>query len=68
MRADAELDVEPSTSLTDAHALAHHAEAELVRTVPKLTAAVVHAYPAHPGRQAPTDHGHNHDLGHDHVH
>ena len=64
MRADAELDVEPSTSLTDAHALAHHAEAELVRTVPKLTAAVVHAYPAHPGWQASHDPSHDHDHGH----
>lgn len=48
IHADAELDVDASTSLQDAHALAHRAESELVHATPRLTAAVVHAYPAHP--------------------
>ncbi len=52
IRAEAELDVEASTSLLDAHAVAHRAEAELVRTTPKLRSAVVHAYPAHQAEHA----------------
>ena len=47
MHADASLDVDPSLSLTAAHELAHHAEAGLVRTVPRLTSVLVHAYPEH---------------------
>ena len=47
IHAEAELDVEASTSLLEAHAVAHRAEAELVRTTPKLRTAVVHAYPPH---------------------
>jgi cation diffusion facilitator family transporter len=47
IHADAELDVETGTSLLLAHAVAHRAEADLVRTTPKLKTAVVHAYPAH---------------------
>jgi len=55
IHAEAELDVDATTSLVDAHDLAHRAEAELVSTTPKLTAAVVHAYPSH--RQAGTQPG-----------
>ena len=47
IHAEAELDVDATTSLVDAHTLAHRAEAELVRTTARLTTAVVHAYPAH---------------------
>ncbi|WP_082622789.1 cation diffusion facilitator family transporter [Terrabacter sp. Root85] len=47
IHAEAELDVEATTSLVAAHAVAHRAEAELVRTTARLTTAVVHAYPAH---------------------
>ena len=47
IHADADLDVDPDTSLTDAHAIAHRAEAQLITAVPKLSAAIVHAYPAH---------------------
>ncbi|ORI17028.1 hypothetical protein BJD99_10730 [Rhodococcus sp. 1163] len=54
LHADAELDIDPSTSLVDAHRLAHRAEHTLTHTVPKLTTALIHAYPAHesetPGR------------------
>ncbi|MGO4363112.1 cation diffusion facilitator family transporter [Terrabacter sp. 2TAF16] len=47
IHAEAELDVDATTSLVAAHTLAHRAEAELVRTTARLTTAVVHAYPAH---------------------
>lgn len=46
IHADAELDIDPALSLGEAHAIAHGAEDELIRTIPKLAAAVVHAYPA----------------------
>ena len=49
IHADAELDVDPATSLSDAHRLAHDAEHALTHAVPKLSTALVHAYPAsHP--------------------
>jgi divalent metal cation (Fe/Co/Zn/Cd) transporter len=47
LEADAELDVDPSLSLADAHAVAHDAEDELVHRIPKLSSVIVHAYPAH---------------------
>lgn len=47
LEADAELDVDPALSLAQAHALAHDAEHELAHAVDKLSAVVVHAYPAH---------------------
>ncbi|WP_156690069.1 cation diffusion facilitator family transporter [Mycobacterium sp. Marseille-P9652] len=47
LHADAELDIDPATSLEEAHRLAHDAEHELTRAVPKLDSALVHAYPAH---------------------
>jgi cation diffusion facilitator family transporter len=47
IHAEAELDVDADSTLVEAHALAHRAESELVRTTPRLTTAVVHAYPAH---------------------
>ncbi|MET0994137.1 MAG: cation diffusion facilitator family transporter, partial [Mycobacterium sp.] len=46
LHADAELDIDPATSLTDAHRLAHDAEHTLTRAVPKLSTALIHAYPA----------------------
>ncbi len=48
IHADAQLDVDAATTLHDAHAIAHRAEEHLARTTPKLTVAVVHAYPSHP--------------------
>jgi cation diffusion facilitator family transporter len=45
IHADADLDIDESTTLALAHELAHAAEDQLVRAIPKLTAAVVHAYP-----------------------
>jgi len=47
LQADAELDIDPTTSLAEAHRIAHDAEHELTRTVPKLDTAVIHAYPTH---------------------
>jgi cation diffusion facilitator family transporter len=47
LEADTELDVDPSLSLADAHAVAHTAEHELAHAIPKLGSVVVHAYPAH---------------------
>ncbi|OBH49433.1 cation diffusion facilitator family transporter [Mycobacterium mantenii] len=47
LHADAELDIDPSLSLADAHRIAHDSEHELMHAVPKLTTAMIHAYPAH---------------------
>jgi divalent metal cation (Fe/Co/Zn/Cd) transporter len=47
LEADTELDVDPSLSLTDAHAVANSAEHELAHAIPKLSSVVVHAYRAH---------------------
>jgi divalent metal cation (Fe/Co/Zn/Cd) transporter len=49
LHADAELDVDPTTSLTDAHRIAHDAEHELIHAVPKLSSALIHAYGTDPG-------------------
>ncbi|MDT5049829.1 MAG: hypothetical protein QOG75_5729 [Mycobacterium sp.] len=47
LHADAELDIDPTTSLSDAHQIAHDAEHTLTHAVPKLSTALIHAYPAH---------------------
>ncbi|BBY41185.1 putative cation efflux system protein [Mycobacterium mantenii] len=52
LHADAELDVDPSLSLADAHRIAHDSEHDLIHAVPKLTTAMIHAYPAHEGNAA----------------
>jgi cation diffusion facilitator family transporter len=46
LHADAELDIDPAASLTDAHRIAHDAEHTLTHAVPKLSTALIHAYPA----------------------
>jgi cation diffusion facilitator family transporter len=46
LHADAELDVDPALNLVQAHRIAHTAEHELTHVVPKLTTALIHAYPA----------------------
>ena len=46
LHADVELDVDPDLSLAQAHRIAHDAEHHLVHAVPKLTTALIHAYPA----------------------
>ncbi|KAA1248471.1 hypothetical protein F0Q45_20430, partial [Mycobacterium simiae] len=45
--ADVELDIDQKLSLADAHRIAHQAEHDLIHAVPKLSAATIHAYPAH---------------------
>ena len=52
LHADAELDIDPATSLTDAHRIAHEAEHTLTHAVPKLSSALIHAYPANHARSA----------------
>lgn len=49
LHVDAELDIEPSTTLVEAHQIAHSAEHTLTQTVPKLSSALIHAYPAKGG-------------------
>jgi cation diffusion facilitator family transporter len=49
LHADVEVDVAPTTTLADAHRVAHGAEHTLTHAVPKLDTALVHAYPAHAG-------------------
>ena len=46
LHADAELDIDPAISLSEAHRLAHNAEHTLTHAVPKLSSALIHAYPA----------------------
>jgi cation diffusion facilitator family transporter len=46
LRAEVDATVEPSLTLTEAHDLAHHAEAHLLAQVRRLTAATVHTSPA----------------------
>lgn len=46
LHADAELDIDPTLSLAQAHRIAHDAEHDLMHAVPKLTTALIHAYPA----------------------
>jgi cation diffusion facilitator family transporter len=49
LHADAELDIEADTSLAEAHHVAHRAEHTLTHAVPRLSSALIHAYPAGPG-------------------
>lgn len=53
LHADAELDVDPALDLAQAHRIAHDAEHELTHTLPKLTTALIHAYPAEHGSSIP---------------
>jgi divalent metal cation (Fe/Co/Zn/Cd) transporter len=46
LHADAELDIDPGTSLNEAHRIAHEAEHTLTHAVPKRSSALVHVYPA----------------------
>ena len=47
LHAEAELDIDPASSLGDAHRIAHNAEHELTHAVKKLDTALIHAYPSH---------------------
>lgn len=53
IHADAELDVDSASSLIDAHRIAHEAEHTLTHAVPKLSSALIHAYPATIGSNFP---------------
>ncbi|MBP2451398.1 cation diffusion facilitator family transporter [Mycolicibacterium lutetiense] len=46
LHADAELDIDPALTLVQAHRIAHDAEHDLIHVLPKLTTALIHAYPA----------------------
>lgn len=48
LHADAVLDIDPVTSLADAHQIAHDGEHALTRALPRIAEVAVHAYP-HPG-------------------
>ena len=45
LHAEAELDIDASVTLADAHRIAHEAEHTLTHAVPKLSTALIHAYP-----------------------
>jgi cation diffusion facilitator family transporter len=47
LHAEADLDIDGSVSLADAHVLAHDAEHRLSHEVPRLRSAAIHAYPTH---------------------
>lgn len=46
LHAEAKLDIDADVSLAQAHRIAHSAEHSLTHAVPKLSTALVHAYPA----------------------
>lgn len=46
LHAEAELDIDASVTLADAHRIAHQAEHSLTHAVPKLSTALIHAYPS----------------------
>ncbi|MBV9822118.1 MAG: cation transporter [Actinobacteria bacterium] len=46
LRAEADIDVDPTLSVGDAHHVAHHVERHLVHVLPRLAAATVHVSPA----------------------
>ena len=52
LHAEADLNIDGSLALTQAHAIAHDAEHRLTHEVPRLRSATIHAYPA--GDQTPT--------------
>ena len=54
LHADAELDVDPTLSLAAAHRIAHDSEHDLIHALPKLSSAMIHAYPAHENGTAKT--------------
>ncbi|SOX55765.1 cation transporter [Mycobacterium ahvazicum] len=66
LHADAELDIDPALSLAAAHQIAHESEHDLIHAVPKLTTAMIHAYPAggtnaaQQHRESIASHAHHH--------
>ena len=57
LHAEADLDIDPGVSISEAHTLAHDAEHRLTRDVPRLRTAAIHAYPATRHEVAPLDLG-----------
>lgn len=49
LHSDAEFDADAATNLAEAHRIAHAAQHELTHPVPKLTTALIHAYPVAQG-------------------
>ncbi|AEF42821.1 cation diffusion facilitator family transporter [Hoyosella subflava] len=47
MHAETEVDIAPECTLAEAHEIAHRAERRIKEALPRVSAAVVHAYPAH---------------------
>jgi len=59
LRAEVDATVAPTLTVTEAHDLAHHAEAHLLEQVRRLTAATIHASPSGAHTYgAPRPHGH----------
>lgn len=52
IHADATLELDPALTLAEAHGVAHRCEDRLVTAVPRLKAAIVHAYPMRAGSPA----------------
>jgi divalent metal cation (Fe/Co/Zn/Cd) transporter len=52
LRAECQIAVADTTTIVQAHAIAHDAEHRLMHAVPRLTAAAVHAEPDGPDRAA----------------
>jgi len=46
LTAEAEVDVDPTLSVVDAHHIAHDAEHRLIHALPRLAGAIIHAHPA----------------------
>jgi cation diffusion facilitator family transporter len=46
LTAEADVEVDPGLSVVDAHTIAHAAEHRLIRTLPRLTRATIHAQPS----------------------
>ena len=53
LRAEADIEVDPTLSVAQAHDIAHHAQTHLIRSVRRLNTATIHAGPAgaHPDQQ-----------------
>jgi cation diffusion facilitator family transporter len=63
LHAEAELDISPVTTLAEAHRIAHEAEHTLTHAVPRLSTALVHAYPAGSDPAAAFEHDEQHHRG-----
>jgi len=46
MHAEADIEVDPESTVTQSHRIAHHAEAHLIRHVPRVDRVTIHVSPA----------------------